>query len=224
MGKTIKFTRPDGKTALGYLAEPSDPRCNRGVVMFEEWWGVDEHMKETADRLASDGFHVLVPDLFGGRIAESREEAGHMVEGLNFGDAATQDAPGAARYLRAHGATTVAVSGFCMGGALALLAVMKTRDFDAVVTWYGLPPPEAGDPAQIGVPAQGHWAMHDEFFKLDNVDDLDRKLTAAGVRHEFHRYDAKHGFYNPGGLGNYNREHAETAWRRMVEFLNRALR
>jgi carboxymethylenebutenolidase len=223
MGKTIEFVRPDGTTASGYLAQPPEPHCNRGVVMFEEWWGVNDQMKETADRLARDGFHVLVPDLFAGRVAESREEAGHMVEGLDFGDAATQAAPGAARYLRALGAKKVAVSGFCMGGALAFLAAMKGSDFDAVVAWYGLPPPEAGDPALIGVPVQGHWASHDEFFDKGKVDDLERKLTAAGVAHEFHAYDAKHGFFNPGGLGNYHRESAETAWRRMVEFLNRTI-
>ena len=223
MGKMIEFTRPDGQTAPGYLAEPSDPQCRRGVVMFEEWWGVNDQMKETADRLERDGFRVLVPDLFRGQVADTRERAGHMMEGLDFGDAATQDAPGAAHYLRARGAQKVAVSGFCMGGALALLAAMKSRDFDAVVTWYGLPPPEAGDSAQIGVPIQGHWAVHDEFFSSDKADALDRKLAAAGVPHEFHRYDAKHGFYNPGGLGNYNREHAESAWRRMVDFLNRTM-
>jgi carboxymethylenebutenolidase len=221
MGRAIEFTRPDGKQASGYLAEPSDPQCTRGVVMFEEWWGVNDQMKETADRLARDGFYVLVPDLFRGRVAESREEAGHMLEGLDFGDAATQDAPGAARYLRAHGVKKVAASGFCMGGALALLAAMKGGDFDAVVAWYGLPPPEAGDPAQITVAVQGHWAEHDEFFGREKVNDLERKLGVARVPHEFYYYDAKHGFYNPGGLGNYQREHAETAWRRMVEFLNR---
>jgi carboxymethylenebutenolidase len=223
MGKMIEFTRPDGKSAPGYLAEPPEPACNRGAVMFEEWWGVNDQMKETADRLAVEGFRVLVPDLFGGRVADTREEAGHLLEGLDFGDAATQNAPGAARYLKAHGARKVAVSGFCMGAALALLAAMKGRDFDAVVAWYGYPPPEAGDPSQITVPVQGHWATNDEFFGHDRVNAIDSQLSAAGVPHEFHHYDAKHGFYNPRGLGNYHRDHAETAWRRMVEFLNRTL-
>jgi carboxymethylenebutenolidase len=223
MGKMIAFTRPDGKTASGYLAEPSDPQCTRGIVMFEEWWGLNEQMKETADRLARDGFRAIVPDLYGGRVADTREEAGHLMEGLDFADAATQDAVGAARYLKAHGARKVAVGGFCMGGALALLAAMNGRDFDAVVTWYGFPPPEAGDPARISVPIQGHWAEHDEFFKADHLNELERRLAAAGAAYEFHRYDAKHAFFNPGGLGNYHREHAETAWRRMVEFLNRTL-
>ena len=221
MGIMTDFARPDGVATKGYLATAGHGRP--GIIVIQEWWGLNEQMKATADRLARDGFRAIVPDLYGGRVADTREEAGHLMEGLDFGDAATQDAVGAVRYLKAHGARKVAVGGFCMGGAVALLAAMNGRDFDAVVTWYGFPPPEAGDPARISVPIQGHWAERDEFFKADDLNELERRLVAAGAAHEFYRYDAKHAFYNPGGIGNYHREHAETAWRRMVEFLNRTL-
>ncbi|HVA34088.1 MAG TPA: alpha/beta fold hydrolase [Candidatus Baltobacteraceae bacterium] len=221
MGTSILFTRPDGKTAPGYLADADGTAP--GVVMFEEWWGLNEQIKETADRLASEGFRVVVPDLYRGQVADTRERAGHLSQGLDFGDAATQDARGAAAHLQQLGSKNLAVMGFCMGGALAMLAAMHDREFDAAVTWYGYPPPEAGDPASIAIPLQGHWAKHDEFFNADGVDALDKKLKAANVAHEFHRYDAKHGFYNPEGLGNYDREAAESAWRRTVEFLHRTL-
>lgn len=224
MGTMVEFTRPDGAKAPGYLAEPERADGAPGVVMFEEWWGLNEQIKETADRLASDGFRVLVPDLYRGRVADSREEAGHLMGGLNFGDAATEDARGAARYLRAGGAKKVGVAGFCMGGALAMIAAMNDPEFDAAVVWYGYPPPEAGDPANIDIPLQGHWAKHDEFFKIEGVDELERKLKAKGAAYEFHRYDAKHAFYNPGGIGNHHPEHAETAWRRSVGFLEKNLR
>lgn len=224
MGTMIEFNRPDGTTAPGYLAEPTTPDNAPGVVMFEEWWGLNDQIKETADRLAGDGFRVVVPDLFRGRVAQSREEAGHLANGLDFGDAATQDARGAANYLKEHGAKKVAVTGFCMGGALATLAAMHDPDFASAVVWYGYPPPEAGDPAKIKIPIQGHWAHHDEFFKIEGVDALEERLKAGGVPYEFHRYDAKHAFYNPRGLGNHHPEHAETAWRRTVAFLNRTLK
>lgn len=224
MGKMVEFTRPDGAKAPGYLAEPERAGGAAGVVMFEEWWGLDDQIKETADRLARDGFRVLVPDLYRGRVADNREEAGHLMAGLNFGDAAVQDARGAANYLRELGAKKVGVTGFCMGGALAMIAAMNDPEFDAAVVWYGYPPPEAGDPSNISIPIQGHWAKHDEFFKIDGVDAIERKLQAKGVPYEFHRYDAKHAFYNPGGLGNYHAEHAETAWLRSVEFFEKNLR
>lgn len=223
MGKSIEFSRPDGKPAPGYLSETSDPNAP-GVVLFEEWWGVTDHIKEMSDRLAAQGFAVLVPDLFAGHVAHSREEAGHMVEGLDFADAVAQNARGASAYLRDRGAKRVGVTGFCMGGALAMLAAMRdAEDFDSAVVFYGYPPPEAGDPATIRIPIMGHWAREDEFFDIAGVDRLEAALAARGTPHEFHRYDAKHAFLNPGGLGNYHAAHAETAWNRSVDFFKRTL-
>jgi carboxymethylenebutenolidase len=146
------------------------------------------------------------------------------MEGLDFLDAATQDARGAAAELRKLGSDRVGVMGFCMGGALAMLAAIHDTDFDAAVVFYGFPPAEAGDPAKIQVPIMGHWANRDGFFPAERVDEIEGALQRGGVPHEFYRYDAAHAFYNPGGLGNYHAEHAETAWERSVDFLNRTLR
>ena len=229
MGSMIEFTRPDGGKAPGYLAEAPRPQDAPGIVLFGEWWGLDDRIKATADRLASHGFNVIAPDLYRGRSAATGDEANHLMQGLDFGDAATQDGAGAARYLRDHGAKRVGVMGFCMGGALTMLSVMHGKDFDAASVWYGYPPEEAGDPAKISVPLQGHWAVEDGFFKTEGVDAIERKLQDAGRKPEFHRYAAKHGFYNTGepgkgGLGHYHREHAETAWRRTTQFFDRTLK
>jgi carboxymethylenebutenolidase len=229
MGSTIEFLRPDGKTAPGYLAPAPQADAAPGIVLFEEWWGLDDQIKRTADRLASHGFNVLVPDLYRGRYAATGDEANHLMEGLDFGDAATQDAAGAAASLRERGGKRVGVLGFCMGGALAMLSVIHGREFDAASLWYGYPPPDAGDPAGIGIPLQGHWALDDQHFTIEGVDAIEAKLKSGNVPYEFHRYDAKHGFYNAGepgkgGLGHYHREHAETAWRRTVDFFDRTLK
>jgi carboxymethylenebutenolidase len=223
VGATIEFVRPDRKRAPGYLSE--SPRSDApGIVLFEEWWGVTDHIKEMADRFARDGFTVLVPDLYRGEVADTREQAGHLMEGLDFADAVSQDARGAAAYLREHGAKRVGVTGFCMGGALAMLAAMHDpEDFDAAVIFYGYPPPEGGDPSTISMPIMGHWAANDEFFDIAGVDKLEGSLRSRGKQFEFHRYDAKHAFVNPGGLGNFHPEHAETAWQRSIDFFRRTL-
>jgi carboxymethylenebutenolidase len=223
----IEFTRPDGKTSPAYFA-PASQSGAPGVVMFEEWWGVDDRIKATADRLAAQGFNVLIPDLFRGRSAVTPDEATHLVQGLNFADAVRQDSVGAARYLRDHGAKRVGVMGFCIGGALTILSAMQPGVFDAASAWYGFPPPEAGDPASISVPLQGHWALHDDFNPIAAVDALERKLEAAGRKPEFYRYDAEHGFFNTGvlgqgGLGHHHPDAAEAAWSRTVDFFNRTL-
>jgi carboxymethylenebutenolidase len=228
MGSMVEFGRPDGQTAPGYLA--TAPQAGApGIVMLEEWWGVDDRIKATADRLASSGFNVLVPDLFRGRCAVTRDEATHLIEGLDFADAAMQDTPGAARYLRERGAKRVGVMGFCVGGALAMVAGMQPDLFDAVSSWYGFPPEAAGDPVRISVPLQGQWATEDSFVPIAAVDALEQKLDAAGRKPEFFRYQAQHGFYNDGapghgGLGHHHREAAQTAWNRTVGFFNRTLK
>ena len=224
----IEFPRPDGKTAPGYYTAPPGAANAPGVVMLEEWWGVTDHIKHTADALASAGFRVLIPDLYRGRVAAVGDEANHLMQGLDFGDAATQDARGAAQYLKATGSKKAGVVGFCMGGALTVLAAMYDPEFDAAVSFYGYPPPEAGDVGNIKIPLQGHWALHDEHFGIAGVDKIEARLKEAGARYEFHRYDAKHAFHNPNqaghaGLGHYNEEFAKLAWQRTVEFLKKNL-
>jgi carboxymethylenebutenolidase len=224
----IEFTRPDGKKAPGYYATPAGGGALPGVVMLEEWWGVTDHIKNTADKLAQAGFRVLIPDLYRGRTAAVGDEANHLMEGLDFGDAATQDARGAAQYLKSTGSKKVGVIGFCMGGALTFLSAMYDPEFDAAVSFYGYPPPQAGDPGQIKIPMQGHWALQDAFFTIDGVDTIENRFKATGTPYEFHRYDAEHAFHNPNqpghaGLGHYKQDLAELAWSRSVDFLKKNL-
>lgn len=228
MSQMIEYARPDGQRAPGYLAAPSGGEQLPGIVMFEEWWGLTDHIRGTADRLASAGFRVLVPDLFRGRTAAVGDEANHLMEGLDFQDAALQDGRGAATYLKANGHDVGAI-GFCMGGALALLGALHVPDFKAVVSFYGFPPPEAGDPATIKAAVQGHFATKDDFFKIERVDEIEKRLKAGGVTHEIYRYEAEHGFHNPNqlghsGLGHYKKDYAETAWVRSVDFFHAHLK
>ncbi|MEO9169622.1 MAG: dienelactone hydrolase family protein [Candidatus Baltobacteraceae bacterium] len=229
MGQIIEFSRPDGAHAPGYYSEPAPVSHAAGVVMLEEWWGLTPHIQKTADRLANAGFRVLVPDLYRGRTASVGDEANHLAQGLDFGDAAKQDARGAAQYLKSTGSAKVGVIGFCMGGALAMLAAMHVAEFDAAVVYYGYPPPEAGDPGTIAIPVLGNWALHDEFFPIEGVDRIEARFKEAHVRYEFYRYDAKHAFHNPNelgnaGLGHHNAEYADQSWRRSVEFFAKYLR
>src|SRR6202795_3288559 len=122
MGTTISFNRPDVKKVDGYLAEPVGGVTAPGIVVIQEWWGVNEQIRGVADRLATAGYRALVPDLFRGKSTVEAEEAQHLMTGLNFGDAASQDIRGAVQFLKAR-SNKVGVTGFCMGGALTLLSV-----------------------------------------------------------------------------------------------------
>lgn len=223
----IEFTRPDGQKAPGYYVASHQPNAP-GVVMLEEWWGLTDHIKHTAETLAVAGFRVVVPDLFRGRSAAVGDEASHLMNGLDFGDAATQDARGAAQYLKATGSKKVGVIGFCMGGALTIISAMYVPEFDAAVTFYGFPPPEAGDVGTIKIPLQGHFAQHDTSFTMDGVNAMAKRLNEVNAQHDFHVYDGAHGFHNPNqlghaGLGHYKPDLARLAWTRSVEFLQKHL-
>ncbi len=229
MGSMISFQRPDGKAVSGYLAEPAQASGAPAVVVIQEWWGLNAQIRGVADRLAAAGYQALVPDLYRGKSTVEPEEAHHLMTALNFGDAASQDIRGAVQYLKTR-ASKVGVTGFCMGGALTLLALTMAPEADAGVVWYGCPPLEYIDASKIKVPLQGHWGTQDEFFKIDSVDALEAKLRDAGVGFEFHRYLAHHGFANETAVGpgripgtQYDSFWAQQAWDRALRFFGRNL-
>src|SRR5438094_9950526 len=117
MGRMIEFSRPDGGKTKGYLAGGEQSRP--GIVVIQEWWGLNDQICGVADRFARAGYIALAPDLYRGRVVSTPDEANHLMIGLDFPDATHQDLRGAAQHL---GGTSgkVAVLGFCMGGALTI--------------------------------------------------------------------------------------------------------
>src|SRR5690349_16692037 len=141
MSGMVSFLRPDGQTCSGFYAEPAGGATAPGIVVIQEWWGVNDQIKGVAAKLADAGYRALVPDLYRGKIGVDAQEAEHLMNNLDFGDAASQDIRGAVMHLKSAG-SKVAVMGFCMGGALSLLSATKVPELDAVVSWYGMPPLE----------------------------------------------------------------------------------
>ena len=230
MGKTINFKRPDGQNVDGYLAEPASAVSAPGIVVIQEWWGLNEQIKGVADTLAAAGYRALVPDLYRGKVALAANEAEHLMNELNFGDAAGQDVRGAVAHLKGSGSAKVGVTGFCMGGALTLLSSVFVPELDAGVAWYGYPPLDYIDASKIKIPLMGHWAIEDVPFPIAKVDDLEKKLGDAKVHFEFHRYQAKHAFANETadskGLAmlKYDPAAAKLAWERTMGFFGTHLR
>jgi carboxymethylenebutenolidase len=230
MGKMTSFKRPDGQSVNGYLAEPARNGKAPGVVVIQEWWGLTDQIKGVADKLAKGGYRALVPDLYRGKVTLEAKEAEHLMSGLNFGDAAGQDVRGAVQHLKATGSKKAGVTGFCMGGALTLLAAVNVPEADASVAWYGFPPLEYVDASKIKAPLLGHYALDDQFFPIAKVDELEKKLREAKVKFEFHRYKAKHAFANETANERklppleYNPQAAELAWKRTMAFLDQHVR
>src|SRR5713101_6407662 len=215
MGTMIEFARPDGGRTKGYLASAGNNRP--GIVVIQEWWGLNDQICGVADRFARAGYNALAPDLYKGRVTAEPDEANHLMTGLDFPGATRQDLRGAVQHLNSQSGK-VAVMGFCMGGALTIAAAVHVPEVSAAVCFYGIPDKNFADPAKIRIPFQGHFANQDDWCTPAAVDELEKALKTAGVRHEIHRYDAAHAFANERSAA-YDVACANQAWERMSTFL-----
>ncbi|MFV0281896.1 MAG: dienelactone hydrolase family protein [Rhodoblastus sp.] len=224
MGERINFKRPDGKEAAGYLARAAKAGAP-GLVVVQEWWGLNDQIKGIVDRFAAAGFNALAPDLYAGRVVpyHDADAANAEMTSLNFLDATDQIVRGAAQRLKADGAAKVGVSGFCMGGAMTILAAARVPEFTAGAPFYGLPPADAAGPDAVKIPLQGHFALQDDWCTPQAVKDFEAGLARAGKPHEFFSYDAQHGFMNEARPDVHQKKAADEAWARVVAFFTKNL-
>jgi len=200
--------------------------CTSGVIVLQEWWGMNDQIQDCAKHVCQGTKSVtVVPDLYRGKMATDNEEAGHLMGGLDW-KGAIDDIQGCARYLKAQGCTKIGVTGFCMGGALALAAAALVDEVDAAAPFYGIPSSELCDVTTIKVPLQCHFAEHDDtkgFASPDEWKPLQTKLQASlKDKLEFHTYDALHAFTNATSK-NYNKAAADVAFDRMFTFFKKQL-
>jgi carboxymethylenebutenolidase len=223
MGTSISFKRPDGKDANGYLANAARGNAP-GVIVIQEWWGLQDQIKGMCDRFALAGFDALAPDLYKGKVVpyHDTDAAGKEMNSLDFMDATTQTVRGAVQYLGRNGAK-VGLTGFCLGGAVTIIGATKIPELTAGVVFYGIPPEAAAKPADVKIPLQAHFATKDDWCTPQLVDTFEKDMKAAGKSLEIFRYDAEHGFGNEQRLSVHDRKAAELAWGRATEFFKKHL-
>ena len=229
MAETVQFSS-NGTTASGYLVLP--PAGNGpGVLVIQEWWGLDSGIKEMTDRLGAEGFVALAPDLYHGELAGHTEmdKAGQLMKSLPP-DRAARDMSGAVDFLASHPAVTsdgIGVMGFCMGGMLAfIIAANRPDKVKAVVPFYGFPQ-GATEPdwSKLTASVSGHMAEHDTYFAPAAAKALETKLRAMGkdVTLTVHP-GTGHAFMAPhNALGTLNEKKAAEVWPQAVAFLKGAL-
>jgi carboxymethylenebutenolidase len=224
MGSRITFKRPDGKDAAGYHA-PAAAKGAPGLIVIQEWWGLNDQIKGISDRFAAAGYEVIAPDLYAGTVVpyHDRESANKEMTSLNFLDATDQVVRGAVQHLKAAGAAKVGMTGFCMGGALTVLGAARVPELTAGVVFYGLPPAEAAGPADVKIPIEGHFALHDDWCTPDAVIHFAEGLAKAHKPAEFFSYEAHHGFMNEARPDVHQAKAAEEAWGRTLKFFKKHL-
>ena len=230
MSETVEF-KSNGTLASGYLVKPSSG-SGPGILVVQEWWGLDSGIKEMADRLGAAGFVALAPDLYHGELAahDEMDKAGHLMQTLPP-DRAGRDMSGAVDYLSDHPAVTtksIGVVGFCMGGMLAfLIAANRPDKVTAVVPFYGFPQGETEpDWSKLTAAVSGHMAENDDFFPPAAARALEAKLKGMGkdVTLTVHP-GTGHAFMAPhNALGTLNAELAAQIWPKVTSFLHDTVR
>jgi carboxymethylenebutenolidase len=221
----IEFPISDG-AAPGYLAVPAGEH-GPGVIVLQEWWGLDEHIRSLCDRLAAEGFYALAPDLYRGETTTQPSEAEQKMMAMSM-EQVEKDMCGAADHLASQPGVEgpgVGAVGFCLGGGLAIWAAATCPNIVAAVSYYYVMPHGKPDFTRIKGPVLGHFGTADEFIPLEDAKKLESELQDAGVQTTFHYYEgAGHAFFNDTNrLGTYDKQHAETSWERTVSFLRAAL-
>ena len=227
MGDVVTFTS-NGGTAGGYLASPAAGR-GPGVIVIQEWWGLNDQVKGVGDMFAREGFNALAPDFYHGKSARIGEPdaAQKLMMELDLAQAA-KDARGAAQFLASNARTSsskVGVIGFCMGGMLALMTGTVASDVvGAVVDCYGVPPQKKPDYAKLnGIPVLGIFAGKDGWV-MGALPGLEADLAAAGAPFEKIVYpEADHAFLNEQRTDVHRADDAKDAWPKIISFLKRHL-
>ena len=216
----VKFSSKSGSPVEGELAEPSGTAKAPAIVLIQEYWGVNDHIKDLTERLAAEGFLVLAPDLYHGRVTKSSEEAGKLMGELDT-LVAVQEIAGAVSFLKEHARSNgkVGVTGFCLGGALTLASACHVPGLAAAVAFYGIPPAEKVDFAKVTAPVQMHVAKNDQWVTVERAEAVKAKVSGM----ELHVYDADHAFVNDTRPEVYSAENAKLAWGRMVAFFEKHL-
>lgn len=224
--------KSNGDTARGHLAVPASG-SGAGVIVVQEWWGLNPQIKGVADRLAGEGFVALAPDLYRGELAEHDEmdKAGALMTSLPM-DRAARDMSDAVDYLASHAAVAgdkIGAVGFCMGGGLVLmLGCLRPDTVKAVVPFYGVvgfDDANAPDWSKLDASVQGHYAEKDDFFPAAKAEALEAGLKGLGKDATVHVYPGTgHAFANESNaLGTYDEKAAGRAWERAIDFLRSKL-
>ena len=224
--ETVQFKSGD-QTISGFLASPDKDGKHPAMIVIHEWWGLNDWVKEQAEKLAGQGYVSLAVDLYRGKIATDPAEAHELMRGLPQ-DRAIKDLKAAFDYLATRPDVkpeSIGVIGWCMGGGLAMQLAAHEPRLKACVVNYGALPTDPGDLQNIGALVLGNFGALDKGITPDDVKAFQVTMTKLHKFVSLKIYDnAGHGFENPNNTEAYRPEAAADAWNRTLVFLKAAVK
>ena len=215
----MKTERLDLTTSRGattaHVVHP-DRQTNTAIILIQEWWGINDHIRDLAGRYAGEGFVCVAPDLFRGKLAKNTQEASKLMHDLAIEDGMETISAALAETKAKYNVQQVGITGYCMGGTFALRAACELHELAAAAPFYG-DIPEESVLRQLRVPTLFIAGKRDAWINTEKVDALE----AAAKRHqlplEVIRYDADHAFFNDTRPEVYDAAAAADAWRRVLD-------
>ncbi|HYL63818.1 MAG TPA: dienelactone hydrolase family protein [Candidatus Methylomirabilis sp.] len=225
--KTETVTYKSGnETVSGFLALPNGGGRHPGLVVIHEWWGLNEQIKDEAEKFAGEGYVALAVDLYRGKVATTAEEAHELMRG-EPDDRGLRDLEAAFSYLSSRSdvkADKIGSVGWCMGGGWSIKLAMSEPKLAACAVNYGSLPTDPANVAKIKAPLLGNFGADDRGITPDSVRAFDAAMKAAGKSCDVKIYEgAGHAFENPNNKDGYRPQAAADAWARMTEFFKNTL-
>jgi carboxymethylenebutenolidase len=225
--QTVSYKSGD-ETVSAFVVAPEGKGPFPAVLVIQEWWGVNEWVKDQARALAKEGYVALTPDLYRGKVTDKQEEAHQLMMGTPP-DRALRDLKAAFAYLASRPDVKkdrIASIGWCMGGRYSLALATEEPTLAAAVAYYGAPPTDAAAIARINAPVLGSFGALDKGPSPEQVREFEAAMKKAGKSVDVKIYEgAGHAFANVNNpWKGYKEDAAQDAWARTVKFLAQHLK
>lgn len=204
-GEMVSFPTPDGKTASGFLLK-SAKKSKKWLLVYQEWWGLNDNIKQESAKLYKDlgDVNVIALDMYDGKVGETREEAGKLMQSTSK-ERLAAITKGAISYVGKD--AKIASIGWCFGGMLSLQsAILEQKQMVGCVMYYGTPEKDVEKLKTLNTDVLGIFGSQDQGISPAVVAQFEKDMKAAGKQVTIKMYDAVHGFANPS-----NPKHDPTA-------------
>jgi carboxymethylenebutenolidase len=194
-GKMISFKTPDGQEGKGYFLEAKN-KTDNWIFVFQEWWGLNDHIKRESEKLYKDlgNVNVLALDMYDGKVTADRQAAGSYMQQFKQ-DRGNAIVKGAADYAGKN--AKVATIGWCFGGAQSLQAALTLgKQAQGCVIYYGMPEENVDRLKTLNTDVLGIFASREKYISPEIVKKFEENMKAAGEKLTVKNYDADHGFAN----------------------------
>ncbi|HEX8139090.1 MAG TPA: dienelactone hydrolase family protein [Pyrinomonadaceae bacterium] len=221
--ETINFETKNGATTA-FVARPETEgdAAAPAVILVQEWWGINDHIRDLAGRYAREGFLCVAPDLYRGKITEDAEEASRLMHDLDLDDGINTINHAIEETTERYGVTRLGITGYCMGGTFALRAACEIPALGAAAAFYG-DIPEESTLSQLKVPTLFIAGARDNWITPQKVEGLKEAARKYDLPVEVVSYDADHAFFNDTRPEVYNPEAAADAWQRVLKLFRERL-